>query len=151
MEFYAGNTWHKKICSQVLCAILKNKSNYFQWDPKITTFPGLYFITTAILSPFNMCNITYIRCINLFGTCLNLYLIYNILKENCKSNETKQWNNWLILTLAYNITLFPPLYFWCFFYYTDVISVNIVLVMLFLHQRKHTKMTAFAGNYIIFI
>ncbi|XP_050454023.1 putative Dol-P-Glc:Glc(2)Man(9)GlcNAc(2)-PP-Dol alpha-1,2-glucosyltransferase [Cataglyphis hispanica] len=119
--------------------------NFTQWDPKITTLPGLYLITTAILSPFNMCNITYIRCINLLGTCLNLYLIYNIIKENCKANETEQWNNWLILTLAYNITLFPPLYFWCFFYYTDVVSVNIVLAMLFLHQRKHTKMTAFAG------
>ncbi|KAL6431158.1 hypothetical protein ACFW04_007106 [Cataglyphis niger] len=119
--------------------------NFTQWDPKITTLPGLYLITTVILSPFNMCNITYIRCINLLGTCLNLYLIYNIIKENCKSSETEQWNNWLILTLAYNITLFPPLYFWCFFYYTDVVSVNIVLAMLFLYQRKHTKMTAFAG------
>ncbi|KAL6260956.1 hypothetical protein P5V15_008484 [Pogonomyrmex californicus] len=119
--------------------------NFTEWDPKITTLPGLYFITTVILSPFNLCNITFIRCINLFGTCINLYLLYNIIKENCKSNEMDRWNNWLILIAAYNLTLFPPLYFWCFFYYTDVVSMNIVLLMLYLHQCKYTKMTALAG------
>ncbi|KAH0953389.1 hypothetical protein HN011_004929 [Eciton burchellii] len=118
--------------------------NFTQWDPKITTLPGLYLITSAILSPFNLCSITYLRSINLFGTFLNLYLVYNIIKDKCKS-ETDRWNNWLMLTLAYNIILFPPLYFWCFFYYTDVVSVNIVLLMLLLHQRKQVKMTAFAG------
>lgn len=120
--------------------------HYLQWDPKITTLPGLYVITAVILSPFNSCNITYIRCVNLIGTCVNLYLIYNIMKENCKSNRTNRWSNWLILTSAYNITFFPPLYFWCFFYYTDVASVNVVLLMLLLHCRKHTKMSAFAGK-----
>ncbi|EFN78313.1 putative Dol-P-Glc:Glc(2)Man(9)GlcNAc(2)-PP-Dol alpha-1,2-glucosyltransferase [Harpegnathos saltator] len=119
--------------------------NFTEWDPKITTLPGLYLITTAILSPFNLCNIIYIRCVNLIGTCINLYLIYNIIKENCKSNKMDRWSNWLILVSAYNITLFPPLYFWCFFYYTDVASVNTVLLMLLLHQRKHMKMSAFAG------
>ncbi|XP_071571230.1 dol-P-Glc:Glc(2)Man(9)GlcNAc(2)-PP-Dol alpha-1,2-glucosyltransferase [Temnothorax nylanderi] len=119
--------------------------NFTQWDPKITTLPGLYLIATAILSPFDLCNTTYIRCINLLGTCINLYLLYNVIKENCKSNKTDRWNNWLILASAYNLALFPPLYFWCFFYYTDVVSVNVVLLMLYLHQRKRTKMTALAG------
>lgn len=120
----------------------------FQWDPKITTLPGLYLITTAILSPFNLCDIIYVRCMNLIGTCLNIYLTYNIIKENSKSNETNtRWNTWLILALAYNITLFPPLYFWCFFFYTDVASVNAVLLMLLLHRRKCTWMTVFIGMY----
>lgn len=38
-----------------------------------------------------------------------------------------------------------------FLLYADVISVNIVLVMLFLYHCKHTKMIAFAGNYAILI
>lgn len=116
--------------------------NCFQWDPKITTLPGLYIIATAILSPFHLCNITYIRCINLLGTCVNLYLLYKI-KENYKYNEDR----WSILASAYNLTLFPPLYFWCFFYYTDVVSVNMVLLMLYLHQCERTMMTALTGNY----
>lgn len=123
--------------------------NYFQWDSKITTLPGLYLIATAILSPFNLCDITYIRCINFLGTCINLYLLYNVIKENYKSNKTNQRNDWVILASAYNLTLFPPLYFWCFFYYTDVVSVNVVLLMLYLHQRKCTMMTALAGNYSV--
>lgn len=57
-----------------------------------------------------------------------------------------RWNNWMVLALAYNITLFPPLYFWCFFYYTDVISVNMVLLMFLLYQRRCTKMTALVGK-----
>ncbi|XP_039302495.1 putative Dol-P-Glc:Glc(2)Man(9)GlcNAc(2)-PP-Dol alpha-1,2-glucosyltransferase isoform X5 [Solenopsis invicta] len=115
------------------------------WDPKITTLPGLYIITTAILSPFRLCNVAYIRCINLLGTCVNLYLLYEIIKENCKSIGTNQWNDWSTLTSAYNLTLFPPLYFWCFFYYTDVVSMNLVLLMLYLHQHKRTMITALAG------
>ncbi|XP_011686104.1 PREDICTED: putative Dol-P-Glc:Glc(2)Man(9)GlcNAc(2)-PP-Dol alpha-1,2-glucosyltransferase [Wasmannia auropunctata] len=119
--------------------------NFTQWDPKITTLPGLYLITTTILSPFNLCEVTYVRCINLLGTCINLYLLYNVIKVNCKSNDRDRWSSWLILALAYNLTLFPPLYFWSFFYYTDVVSTNVVLLMMYLHQRKHTTMTALAG------
>ncbi|XP_077279988.1 alpha-1,2-glucosyltransferase Alg10 [Temnothorax americanus] len=119
--------------------------NLTQWDPKITTLPGLYLIAAAILSPFDLCDTTYMRCINLLGTCINLCLFYNVIKENCKSNETDRWNAWLILASAYNLALFPPLYFWCFFYYTDVVSVTVVLLMLSLHQRGRAKMTALAG------
>lgn len=57
------------------------------------------------------------------------------------------WNKWSIIGLTHNLTLFPPLYFWSFFYYTDVMSVNMVLLMFYLHQRKHTMMVALAGNY----
>lgn len=123
-------------------------TNCFQWDPKITTLPGLYLIASTILSPFDGCNITSLRFINLLGTCLNLYLVYNIIKNRCKSSETDRWNNWLMLTLAYNVTLFPPLFFWCFFYYTDVVSVNVVLSMFLAHQHKQTRMAAFAGRYL---
>jgi len=59
--------------------------------------------------------------------CLNLYLIYNIIKENCKSNETECWNNWLILTLAYNITyniIFYIFYIIAFAYITDTFAPN---------------------------
>ncbi|XP_014474208.1 PREDICTED: putative Dol-P-Glc:Glc(2)Man(9)GlcNAc(2)-PP-Dol alpha-1,2-glucosyltransferase [Dinoponera quadriceps] len=119
--------------------------NFTEWDPKITTLPGLYLITTAILSPFGLCSITCVRCVNLIGTYINLYLTYNIIKENCESNEADRWSNWLMLASAYNITLFPPLYFWSFFYYTDVASVNTVLLMLLLHRRKRRKLSAFAG------
>lgn len=134
----------------VVFAVERNYEFVFslpQWDSKITTLPGLYIIATAILSPFNLCNIIYMRLINLIGTCVNLYLVYEVIRENCKSNRTDRWDDWSMLALAYNITLFPPLYFWCFFYYTDVWSVSTVLLMLLMHQRKRMKLAALVGKY----
>ncbi|XP_047353615.1 putative Dol-P-Glc:Glc(2)Man(9)GlcNAc(2)-PP-Dol alpha-1,2-glucosyltransferase isoform X2 [Vespa velutina] len=115
--------------------------NFTVWDSKITTLPGLYFLTAAILSPLNLCNILYIRCINLFGTFANLYLTYSLMKQIHKN----KWEDWIQLEVAYNITMFPPLFFWFFLYYTDVVSVNIVLLMLLLHFRTYYKISAFVG------
>ncbi|KAL2722713.1 hypothetical protein V1478_009576 [Vespula squamosa] len=121
--------------------------NYTVWDSKITTLPGLYFLTAAILAPLNLCNILYIRCINLFGTFANLYLTYSLMKQIHKNN----WDDWMQLEIAYNITMFPPLFFWFFLYYTDVVSVNIVLLMLLLHFRTYYKISAFIGLLSILI
>lgn len=125
--------------------------NFTQWDPKITTLPGLYIVTALILSPLSLCNIQYLRCINLFGTCINLYLAYNVVKEICMTHRTQKWNDSLKLEVAYNITLLPPLFFWHFLYYTDVVSANTILLMLLLHLRKKYKLAAFAGCLAILV
>lgn len=120
-------------------------SNLTQWDPKITTLPGLYILATLILSPLNLCNLFYMRCINLLGTFVNLYLAYNIFEQISLSCQTQKWSSWMKLTVSYNIMFFPPLFFWHFLYYTDVVSVNAVLLMLLLHLREQFKMAAFLG------
>ncbi|XP_043252734.1 putative Dol-P-Glc:Glc(2)Man(9)GlcNAc(2)-PP-Dol alpha-1,2-glucosyltransferase [Colletes gigas] len=120
-------------------------NNFTQWDPKITTLPGLYLLATAILSPLNLCNIFYMRSINLLGTFVNLYLAYNILERISFIRRRQRWNNWMKLAIAYNIMLFPPLFFWHFLYYTDIVSVNAVLLMLLLHLRERFKTAAFLG------
>ncbi|CAL7940024.1 unnamed protein product [Xylocopa violacea] len=119
--------------------------NFSQWDPKITTLPGLYIITTLILSPLSLCNIFYMRCINLLGTFLNLYLAYNILKQISISYWKQRWSSWIKLIVSCNITLFPPLFFWHFLYYTDVVSINAVLLMLLLHSHRKWKLASFIG------
>ncbi|XP_014602993.1 PREDICTED: putative Dol-P-Glc:Glc(2)Man(9)GlcNAc(2)-PP-Dol alpha-1,2-glucosyltransferase [Polistes canadensis] len=121
--------------------------NFTVWDSKITTLPGLYFLTAAILSPLNLCSIFYIRCINLFGTFANFYLTYSLMKQIHKNN----WEDWMQLEIAYDITMFPPLFFWFFLYYTDVVSVNVVLLMLLLHFQSYYKISAFAGLLSILI
>ncbi|KAG7188873.1 hypothetical protein KM043_008479 [Ampulex compressa] len=125
--------------------------NFTYWDPKITTLPGLYVVTAFVLSPFNLCSTIYIRCVNLFGTFLNLYLSYAIISEKCKNEKTLKWDDLTKLAVAYNITLFPPLFFWHFLYYTDVMSVNMVLLMYLLHLRKNIKMAAVAGLFATFV
>ncbi|XP_031849311.1 alpha-1,2-glucosyltransferase Alg10 [Nomia melanderi] len=119
--------------------------NFTQWDSKITTLPGLYLLATLILSPLNICTIFYMRCINLLGTFANFYLAYNIIKHIAIIRETKRWDNWKNLMVASNVMLFPPLFFWHFLYYTDVVSVNAVLLMLLLHLRKKFIMAAVIG------
>lgn len=64
-----------------------------------------------------------------------------------KQIHKNKWEDWIQLEIAYNITLFPPLFFWFFLYYTDVVSVNIVLLMLLLHFRTYYKISAFVGMY----
>ncbi|XP_068966493.1 dol-P-Glc:Glc(2)Man(9)GlcNAc(2)-PP-Dol alpha-1,2-glucosyltransferase [Bombus flavifrons] len=119
--------------------------NFTQWDPKITTLPGLYLIATLILSPLKLCNIFCMRCINLFGTFLNLYLAHSIIKQISITHWTQRWNDWMKFTVACNIMFFPPLFFWHFLYYTDVASVNAILLMLLLHLYKKFKMAALVG------
>lgn len=125
---------------------------FFEWDPKITTLPGLYLITAAVLAPLGLCSLLYIRCVNLFGTFLNFYLICEIIKTIYKTDQMNCTKDiWLQLTMAYIITLFPPLFFWFFLYYTDVVSVNMVLLMLLLHLRGCFKTSAFVGLLAIFL
>lgn len=121
--------------------------SYFQWNPKITTLPGLYLLAALILSPLKLCNIFYMRSINLFGTFLNFFLVYNIIKQISTTHSIKKWNDWTKLAVAYSVMFLPPLFFWHFLYYTDVVSVNVVLLMLLLHLRKEFKMAAFIGTY----
>ncbi|XP_076243819.1 alpha-1,2-glucosyltransferase Alg10 [Calliopsis andreniformis] len=125
--------------------------NFTQWNPKITTLPGLYLLAALILSPSGLCNIFYMRFINLLGVFLNFYLANNIIKQLSITGLTQRWNNWIRLAVAYNIMFFPPLFFWHFLYYTDIISINAVLLMLLLHLRKMFKMAAFVGLLAVLI
>lgn len=87
------------------------------------------------------------RCINLLGTFLNLYLAHSIIKQISITHWTQRWNDWMKFTVACNIMFFPPLFFWHFLYYTDVASVNAILLMLLLHLYKKFKMAALVGMY----
>lgn len=65
--------------------ILRNKFNHFifhslQWDPKITTFPGLYVVSTIFLFPLKICSTFALRLTSLFASVVNVWLIYQIRK-----------------------------------------------------------------------
>lgn len=115
---------------------------HFQWDPKITTLPGVYLFTTMFLAPFGFCNTTLIRSTNLIATFLNFFLINSI----CKLKNSESRDSWINVINSYNIVLFPPLFFWFFLYYTDVFSVTTILLMYLLHLRGNVKFAAFAGK-----
>lgn len=99
---------------------------YNIWDPKITTFPGLYIIS-IILLPFKLCTTYYLRLISLLGSTLNIFLIWKI----CILKRNQSTNNFLLNNAleTISINLLPPLYFFSFLYYTDIISLTFVLLM----------------------
>ncbi|XP_034175893.2 alpha-1,2-glucosyltransferase Alg10 [Osmia lignaria lignaria] len=125
--------------------------NFTQWNPKITTLPGLYILAILILSPLKLCNTFYLRCISLLGIFLSLYLINGILKQISITHWMQRWDKWIRFAVACNIMFFPPLFFWHFLYYTDVISIDAVLLMLLLHLHKQFKMAAIVGFLSVFI
>lgn len=96
--------------------------NYTYWDPKITTLPGLYLVST--LASYFECNLYNLRFVNLIASCVNLVLFLSILKfvyfiEIRKSK---------IVLQALSLTLLPPLYFFSHVYYTDTLSLTFLLM-----------------------
>ncbi|CAL1294628.1 unnamed protein product [Larinioides sclopetarius] len=122
------------------------KGIYNEWDPKITTPPGLYLFTSAILTPLSkvstlsIIELACFRLVNIFFTIGTLYVIYRILQFHHKKDEPR-----ILLLSSFNITIFPLLYFFNFLYYTDCGSTFFVLLMYYWHLRKFYFSASFAG------
>ncbi|XP_013143871.1 PREDICTED: putative Dol-P-Glc:Glc(2)Man(9)GlcNAc(2)-PP-Dol alpha-1,2-glucosyltransferase [Papilio polytes] len=97
------------------------EENFTYWDPKITTLPGLYLISTVI-SPFS-CTTYNLRYVNLIASCINL-LLFSSLLQHIYGNSS---NPLKILLQAVNLTILPPLYFFSHVYYTDTLSMMFLL------------------------
>ena len=69
---------------------IKTFEGLFQWDPMITTPPGLYLISVGIIKPIaalretkmlTACSTFWLRSINILFAIGNFYLIYALLKK----------------------------------------------------------------------
>lgn len=66
-------------CLQFLLDMDDNRTcMHLQWDDKITTFPGLYLVSTALFMPLKACSIYNLRLTSLIASVVNLMLIYKI-------------------------------------------------------------------------
>lgn len=104
---------------QAYCA-----GNYTQWDPKITTLPGLYLVSSVVVGTYLECSTYNLRFLNLVVSCINLALFADILRF-VYFIETKQFKN---VIQALSLTLLPPLYFFSHVYYTDTLSLTFLLL-----------------------
>jgi len=104
------------------------------WDPKLTTPPGLYVLSTVIgnLAGVRSCDVHVLRYLNtVFITFLMAYA------GACRARIFDVLNrNWELTHTALNIALFPPLFFFSGLYYTDVLSTCAVLLMYRLWLEK---------------
>ncbi|XP_050676399.1 putative Dol-P-Glc:Glc(2)Man(9)GlcNAc(2)-PP-Dol alpha-1,2-glucosyltransferase [Leptidea sinapis] len=101
------------------------EQNFTSWDPKITTLPGLYLVTSLYNSLGIACNTYNLRFINLIGSCINLLLFATLLKFTYGSVLSSQTQ---IVLQALNFAFLPPLYFFSFVYYTDTLSLMFLLL-----------------------
>ncbi|PRP80027.1 hypothetical protein PROFUN_12314 [Planoprotostelium fungivorum] len=109
-------------------------SNNLEWDPKITTFPGLYVVAVAYakllqLSPVaimdgDTCSsIPLLRSLNIFFAAGNLILLYKIL-----SKLYPEENRSLLSLKALTLIAFPIHFFYIFLFYTDCGSTFFLLL-----------------------
>lgn len=120
---------------------MKEFSVFFQWNPKITTFPGLYLLSSVI--PSDMCDIYTLRLVPLVSSVVNVLLIYEIKSLMLYASNKGNNNDALLETMA--LSILPPMYFFAHVYYTDVPSITMILLMLLFSLQKHHKLSAIFG------
>ncbi|KAH6659089.1 DIE2/ALG10 family-domain-containing protein [Truncatella angustata] len=119
--------------AQVYC-----EGKYAQWDDKITTPPGLYFLSIiwARLSGYGDCSLETLRRFNLFIIACTA-VVAAASRAIIEGPSAKgQLNSAYSIHTGINIALFPVLFFFSGLYYTDVISTFVVLIAYLNHRRR---------------
>ncbi|PSK34980.1 hypothetical protein B9Z65_1563 [Elsinoe australis] len=131
---------------------------YFEWDPKITTPPGLYVLSTILAKVTGLSSLTSLRAINaLLLPCAILLILdldVQLGRGKLRRDPTRRQSSRPATTdlstfsvhqlhVAFNVCLFPPLFFFSALYYTDVASVVSVLLFwdYFLRVQEKTSST----------
>ncbi|XP_059614401.1 putative Dol-P-Glc:Glc(2)Man(9)GlcNAc(2)-PP-Dol alpha-1,2-glucosyltransferase [Phlebotomus argentipes] len=119
--------------------------NFSVWDPKITTFPGLYVYSTVLLMPLGLCEAYYLRLVSFLASILNIYWMYEIRKGILRGKNVKNYPAWGYALDALSLSILPPMYFFTFLYYTDVVSISATLAMVHFSLRRQNKSAATAA------
>lgn len=120
------------------------------WDPKITTFPGLYIISyifkSIVMLPlmalgisdknnYISCSIMYYRGYNIVLAALSLVL-YVECRQNLNPSLDMKIQNWLISIILF---LYPLNFFYYFIYYTDTTSTFFLLLVYYLSIKRRRE------------
>jgi alpha-1,2-glucosyltransferase len=116
-----------------------------KWDPKITTPPGLYLWSYAAAGVLKTVGVSFepstagLRATNaIVASALLPATVYSLLRldwiKRTRSKDIGHYKttiqfsrDWQLCHVALNICLFPPLFFFSSLYYTDLLSVFMVL------------------------
>lgn len=153
--------------AQAYCA-----GNFSQWDPKITTLPGLYILSLGLLKPvqgvvswwgrnyplltgdvsewpphqpelIDLCSTSTLRSVNLMFSLVNLLLLYTLTTQI--HGDRDYYCPTLGLWSSLNLALLPVLQFCSFLYYTDPSSTTLVLLLYSLHLHDRHWLSAATG------
>ncbi|EER23000.1 DIE2/ALG10 family protein [Coccidioides posadasii C735 delta SOWgp] len=112
-----------------------------EWDPKITTPPGLYLLSYVVAAlgfvisrKPAVLTAAYLRCANGFILLNILPIVLKRLMKHVRGSSgakkgvsAERQSGWEFTIVALNICLFPPIFFFSGLYYTDLASLLIVL------------------------
>lgn len=114
--------------------------NNLEWDPKITTPPGVYILSRLAHCLGVQCSPSALRGINVILTLFLIFPASFLIRASSNSfalDSTDPTNQTALrrrlaadLHSAVNVCLFPPLFFFTSLYYTDVGSTGVVLLFI---------------------
>uniref|UniRef100_A0A8C5M0W3 Dol-P-Glc:Glc(2)Man(9)GlcNAc(2)-PP-Dol alpha-1,2-glucosyltransferase n=1 Tax=Leptobrachium leishanense TaxID=445787 RepID=A0A8C5M0W3_9ANUR len=134
-----------------LMLVSGHKVREMEWDPMITTLPGLYLISVGIVKPVAWlfgwnetvaCSAGMLRFVNLLFSLGNLYMLYLII---CHIHFKHKVSSFRRILSTLNLFLFPTLYFFTFLYYTDTGSTFFVLFTYLMCLYGNHKSAALLG------
>lgn len=114
--------------------------DFHSWDPKLTTPPGLY--AYSLLWTFGRCDVSDLRFIGLtilaalFVVCFSVRVSLYSGKAQAGERDTIRRGSGNAAHAAFNICLFPPLFFFSGLYYTDVLSTLVVILAYYVFLRR---------------
>ncbi|KAG8512267.1 Dol-P-Glc:Glc(2)Man(9)GlcNAc(2)-PP-Dol alpha-1,2-glucosyltransferase [Galemys pyrenaicus] len=126
-----------------------------QWDPMITTLPGLYLLSVGVVKPAGwifgwsehvVCSVGMLRFVNLLFSVGNFYLLYLLLRKVQPRHRSASSVQRILSTLT--LAVFPTLYFFNFLYYTEAGSVFFTLfsyLMCLYGNHKTSALLGFCG------
>lgn len=128
------------------------------WDPKITTPPGLYLWSYVICSgilalrgtPTEL-NPEALRATNVAAGAVFLpWRLQTLLDTLRKQRNTRPAGAWLSHTVL-NICLFPPIFFFSGLYYTDILSLLVVIEAYNWDLKRTSTITTVYHRHLVFI
>lgn len=126
-----------------------------EWDPKLTTPPGLYIVSWLLIKPAQLLGVDSakegrdLRIVNVLGA-LCLYKVLRVTIKHLRANERNQEPNENdskneIRHDVLNILLFPVLFFFYALYYTDILSVLSVMITYLCHLERLPSLVFISG------
>ncbi|KAM0350110.1 hypothetical protein ACHAPU_003273 [Fusarium lateritium] len=126
------------------------QGRFQEWDDKITTPPGLYLLSLLIPGVVRqdgslggyLCHVKDLRAANVVSLAILAYVALQCRREiearlyEVHSSTRLRITSQYALHTAFNIALFPLLFFFSGLYYTDVASTAAVLVAYLNHLKR---------------
>uniref|UniRef100_W5UE50 Dol-P-Glc:Glc(2)Man(9)GlcNAc(2)-PP-Dol alpha-1,2-glucosyltransferase n=1 Tax=Ictalurus punctatus TaxID=7998 RepID=W5UE50_ICTPU len=128
------------------------EGKFTEWDPMITTLPGLYLLSVGVIKPVMwlvgwtgtaMCSTAMLRFINVLFNCGNLYILYLLICRIHPKDKSRATGRRVLSAIS--LSSFPVLYFFTFLYYTDAGSTFFTLFAYLMCLYRCHKASALLG------